>query len=173
VLFASLGVFFVASIVGYLVTRNDSARWLPPGTPGPPAGLWFSTVLVLAISAVLESARRAARKNRLAALPGRLTAGFLLALAFLCAQAFNWYELGSSTLNQERPPLVVFGFFLLTGLHAAHVLGGLIPLGIVLSHARQREYSSSRHEGVSLCTDYWHFLSVVWVFIFFVIENFR
>jgi cytochrome c oxidase subunit 3 len=130
-------------------------------------------VLVLGISAALESARRAARKNQLARLTGRLWIGFGVALLFLAAQAHNWQVMGAATLSSPRPPLVVFGFFLLTGLHAAHVLGGLVPLSIVLAHARDREYSSSRHEGVSLCTDYWHFLAIVWVVLFVVLQAFR
>jgi cytochrome c oxidase subunit III len=173
VLFGSLGVLFVASLVGYLVTRNDSARWVTPGTPPPPAGLWLSTGLVLSISAALEGARRAARKNQLAVLPRRLMLGLALAVAFLCAQAFNWYTLSKVALAQEEPALIVFGFYLLTGLHAAHVIGGLIPLSLVLSHALDREYSSSRYEGLGLCTDYWHFLTIVWMVLFFVLENFR
>lgn len=172
VLFASLAVLFLATLVGYLVTRHDSPRWNNAETPAPPAGLWLSTVLVVAISAALENARRAARKNQLAALPRKLTIGLILCVAFLCAQAFNWYTLSAAS-SEQQPTMVVVGFYLLTGLHAAHVIGGLVPLAIVLSRAVQREYSSSRYEGLSLCADYWHFLSVVWLVLFVVIRTFR
>jgi heme/copper-type cytochrome/quinol oxidase subunit 3 len=118
VLFGSLGVLFIATLVGYFVTRADSANWRAATTPAPPTGLWLSTLLALAISLSLESARRAARKNQLAALPSRLR------------------------------------------------------LGIVLNAAVAREYSSSRHEGVSLCADYWHFLAVVWLVLFATLELF-
>lgn len=171
VLFASLAVLFIASLVGFFVTRADSPAWSSPVTPPPPSGLWLSTALVFAISAALESARRAVKKNRLAALPTRLALGLFAALAFLVSQAVNWYAISDVAFG-GKPPLALVGFILLTGLHAAHVIGGLIPLSIVLGRAREREYSSSRYEGVSLCTDYWHFLAVVWVVLFVVLRTF-
>jgi cytochrome c oxidase subunit 3 len=172
VLFASLAVLFLASLVGFFVTRADSAAWRTPEAPPPPRGLWLSTALVFLISFALESARSAAKRNQLAVLPRRLGLGMIGAIAFLLAQALNWYSISHVAFAHPRPPLVVVGFILLTGLHAAHVIGGLVPLSIVLSCARAREYSSSRYEGLSLCTDYWHFLAVVWLVLFFVIEVF-
>lgn len=172
VLFASLGVLFIATLVGYFVTRADSANWRGASTPALPSGLWLSTVLALAISLALESARRAARKNRLAALLVRLRLGAAAAVAFLAAQAVNWYSLHGVAFGEDKPAHVVVGFYLLTGLHAAHVIGGFVPLGIVLNAAAAREYSSSRHEGVSLCADYWHFLAVVWLVLFVTLELF-
>jgi cytochrome c oxidase subunit 3 len=62
-----------------------------------------------------------------------------------------------------RPTLFAFTFYLLTGLHAAHVLGGFVPLGIVLHRAGEREYSSSRYDGVRFCVWYWHYLGVIWL----------
>jgi len=172
VLFASLAVLFLATLVGYFVTRADSANWRGVTTPEPPSGLWLSTLLALGISLALESARRAARKNQLGALPGRLRLGIAAAVAFLGVQAVNWYSLRGVAFGSETPPHVIVGFYLLTGLHAAHVLGGFVPLGVVLSGAVAREYSSSRHEGVSLCAEYWHFLTVVWLVLFATLELF-
>ena len=56
-----------------------------------------------------------------------------------------------------------FTFYWLTALHAAHVVGGFVPLGIVIARARRRQYSSSRYEGVRLCKQYWDYLGVVWI----------
>ena len=50
-------------------------------------------------------------------------------------------------------------------MHALHVLGGFVPLGIVIHHASRRQYSSSQHEGLSLCAQYWHYLGVVWLIL--------
>jgi len=67
-------------------------------------------------------------------------------------------------LNAPVPhPLYPFTFYMLTGLHAAHVVGGFIPLGITIGNARRRRYTSSHYEGVWLCRQYWDFLGVVWV----------
>nr|PZN23364.1 MAG: cytochrome oxidase subunit III [Pseudomonadota bacterium] len=170
VFFASLTMFFAAGIVAYVITRSQSTNWRIETTPRSPAGLWLSTALVVSISAVLESARRAVRTNRPRTTVRYLAAGGALALAFLAAQAANWRDLAALELRSTSPSLFVFSFYLLTGLHAAHVVGGLVPLGIVLARTKRGEYSSSRHEGVSLCVEYWHFLAAIWVVLFAVLR---
>jgi cytochrome c oxidase subunit III len=170
VLFASLTVLFAASLVGYLVTRSASEAWRPAGMPGLPAGLWVSSVLVIGLSVVLEGALAAARRNQPRALNRRLWAAVALALVFLMAQGENWLQMHRSIAAIEVRTLFPYTFYMLTGLHAAHVVGGLIPLGIVIARAQRREYSSSRHEGVLLCVQYWHFLTGVWAVLFVTLE---
>ena len=60
-------------------------------------------------------------------------------------------------------------FYVLTALHAAHVIGGLIPLIVVYIKARRGRYSRNFHPGVRYVTAYWHFLDVVWVLLFLVL----
>ena len=59
--------------------------------------------------------------------------------------------------------LYAFTFYLLTGLHWLHVVGGFAPLGVVLYRVNQREYSSSRMEGIKFCVQYWHYLGAIWL----------
>jgi cytochrome c oxidase subunit 3 len=158
----SLSVLFAASLVACAMTRANAPLWRTKEMPNLPAGLALSTGLILALSATLETALRAIRANRFRSFERRLWAVFLLAVLFLLAQSFNWAEMARgyrvSTLT-----LYPFTFHVLTGLHAAHVVGGFVPLGIVMSRASRREYTSSRYEGVKLCRDYWHFLGGVWL----------
>ncbi len=58
---------------------------------------------------------------------------------------------------------------MLTGLHALHVIGGFVPLLVVLGKAKRREYSSSNHEGVKLCAQYWDYLGVIWTILLSVL----
>ena len=77
--------------------------------------------------------------------------------------ADDWFQILEAERAWLDKSLYTFCFFTLTGVHALHVLGGFVPLGIVLHRAKRREYSSSRHEGVRFCVQYWHFLAVVWL----------
>jgi cytochrome c oxidase subunit 3 len=54
-------------------------------------------------------------------------------------------------------------FYWLTGLHGAHVVGGVVFLTVCLTRAARGRYSASSHLGVELCELYWHFLGIVWV----------
>ena len=60
-------------------------------------------------------------------------------------------------------------FFLMTGFHGAHVLGGLILLILILGRAARGQFSSQHHVGVAAVTLYWHFVDVVWFFLFVIL----
>lgn len=162
ILIMSLSMLFGASMVAYLIVRSRAAGgWPPAGMPHLPAGLWLSTLIILCLSIAIESALRGIRRGNAGRLATASAIAFLLALAFLLNQALNW-----RSLLVARANLYGFTFFMLTGLHAAHVIGGLIPLGIVAGRARGRRYTIEEHSGVLYCTMYWHFLAVVWIVMF-------
>ena len=54
----------------------------------------------------------------------------------------------------------------LTALHGVHVVAGLIPMAVTTRRAYAGRYSAERHEGVTMCAMYWHFLDAVWLIIF-------
>ena len=57
-------------------------------------------------------------------------------------------------------------FYMMTGMHAFHVLTGVIFLGIVLNNARKGLYTAENHWAVEAATVYWHFVDVVWIFFY-------
>lgn len=155
-------MLFGASIVGYLITRYQNPVWRA-GMPGLPKGLWFATALLVVVSVALNLAVRAAKRNRFETLERSLWAAGFAALGFLVVQFQNWYVMISAEELASARTLYAFTFYMLTGLHAAHVIGGFVPLGVVIKKTRLRQYSSSRHEGVVLCRRYWDYLGVVWL----------
>jgi cytochrome c oxidase subunit 3 len=56
----------------------------------------------------------------------------------------------------------------MTGLHMAHVIGGVVFLSLVLAQARSGELSLARHEPIEAAAIYWHFVDVVWIALFTV-----
>jgi cytochrome c oxidase subunit III len=179
-LLLALGVLFGSTIVGYLVIRSRATVWPPPGMPGLPKGMWISTVLILASTATMEFARTAIRQGTVGGqgpairqrtvggLSNGLAVTFLLGVAFLVNQMICWIGPVAAQIA-AKPNVYTFGFFVLTGLHAAHVLGGLIPLGITWSRSRAGRYTVESHEGVDFVGIYWHFLTAVWVVLFAVL----
>jgi cytochrome c oxidase subunit 3 len=161
--FVTIGVLFAASLVGYVITRVQVERWRPEGSPGLPLGLAGSSALLVGVSASMHHAYSAIRNNRHEALRRGLWLGFAFASAFLVGQAFNWLDLYRSQGALDERTLFAFTFYMLTGLHALHVLGGFGPLTIVIHRAHRREYSSSRLDGVRFCVWYWHYLGAIWV----------
>jgi cytochrome c oxidase subunit 3 len=167
-LLASLGVLFAACLIGFLVVRMRAPVWPSPGSPALPGGLWISTALLVVLSFALVLAERAVRAGRESVLNRWLVISVLLSLAFLGAQVSNWMRMAAGdTLPAQS--LFVWGFYVLTFLHAAHVLFGLVPLILVTARARSGRYTADDNEGVHLVALYWHFLLVTWIAIMLVL----
>jgi len=164
----ALSMLFAASIVGYLLIRSKATVWPPPGMPILPHGLWTSTLIIAISSLTMHSAVRAARAGRRQPLQSWMLLTTLLGVAFLASQTVNWFALVAANLT-AKTNLYGFTFYLLTGLHAVHVVGGLIPLAVVTARAWHGRYSADFHPGVEYCAIYWHFLAAVWVVLFLVL----
>jgi cytochrome c oxidase subunit 3 len=178
-LLMSLSVLFIASTLAFViirvqVTNNPNAgtggMWPPPGLPAIPKSLWLSTLVILATSVTIQVALNAIRKDLEKKLLKFLYATLGLGVLFLILQAFNWWEFYTALpKGHQLSGPYLGGFYVLTGLHAAHVIGGLIPLIVVIVRALQGRYSRNFHPGVRYVTLYWHFLDIVWVVLFLVL----
>jgi len=157
---------FVVFLIASLLLRSNAPSWPPPGAPVPPRGLWISTLVILASSATFVLATRA-RDPR--ALRRRLAWTLDLGILFLVVQALLWrtvFASGRFTFSDAYGTI----FYSLTGLHAAHVLGGLVFLFRTLRRARRDPTAPRTRVAVSLCSTYWHFMGAVWVVLFVVLE---
>jgi cytochrome c oxidase subunit 3 len=113
----------------------------------------------------LQTALAAIRANRFTQCSNCWRRGAAAALVFLFIQALNVRRLAELEGTQASTTLFVFCYDLLVGLHAVHVIGGFVPLGIVHGRLMRRDYSSSRHDGVTFTVQYWHYLGVVWLLL--------
>ena len=127
VLFGSLTMLFGASVVGYLITRSQNDVWKTASMPGLPLGLVASTILLGGLSVAMHVALRAVRQNRFDALQRALTVALLVGIAFVVGQAENWRSMYAAAIASDARTLYAFTFYMLTGLHALHVLGGFVP----------------------------------------------
>jgi len=164
----TLGVLFIATILGYLVVRmnpDPAEPFLPDDAPALPRTLLLSTVALIASSGTMHATVRAVRRGA-GARAGRLAgASLVLATGFLALQGWAWVDLWHQQLRIQDS-LYAWTFYVLTGLHAAHVVGGLVPLAIVWWRARRGRYSADHPEGVVYCAMYWHFLDAVWIALY-------
>jgi cytochrome c oxidase subunit 3 len=165
ILMLSMSVLFTATIIAYVWTRVVNPVWKTPEMPELPLGLFGSTAMIIGLSTSMHRAVRDVRLNKNESLLRDLWLALAFGLAFMVGQVLNWGSMAPG-LNAPVPhPLYPFTFYMLTGLHAAHVVGGFIPLGLTIANAKRRRYTSSQHEGVRLCRQYWDFLGVVWVIL--------
>lgn len=162
----SLSILFAASLVGILLVRARAASWPPEGAPALPGGLWLSTFIIVASSATLLRAQRAYAQGKEGQLVAGLWLTLFLALAFFANQYRAWLAL-APTVRLAGTALYGFSFFLLTVLHALHVLGGLVSLGVVTRKAQKGTLTAN---GLAYFAAYWHFLTAVWLVIFTALQ---
>ena len=160
-LLAVVTSFFGLVLSAYSM-RMGFGDWYPLNEP---QALWIITGLLAAASVTFHWTLNAARKGKTKSLkPGLLVTGLLTA-SFLGGQLLVWQQLIASGQYIASNPANAF-FFLLTGLHALHILGGLY----VWARATIRVFGGSDavavKESIELCTVYWHYLLLVWFVLF-------
>jgi cytochrome c oxidase subunit 3 len=159
----SLGVLFLGGLAAYALVRARAPAWPPPAVPPLPQGLWISTGLLVAASGAIEVAARAVRAHRPVAIRAGLAGALACALAFLASQTVCWLRFVFA-----QPAVSPYGrlFLFLTGLHAAHVVGGVVPVVIFAVDARAERLPAPTDFRVRACATYWHFLAAVWAALF-------
>ncbi len=161
---ATVVMLFAAFSSAYLI-RRAAADWLPVALPGI---LWATTAVLALSSLTLELGRRASAHR--AALRW-VTATAILGLAFVAGQFLAWRQLAASGVFIPTNPHSSF-FYILTGLHALHLAGGIVFVAwVVLRLTRSGDGggSAGRRRYVGLCATYWHFLGAIWVYLFAVL----
>ena len=96
------------------------------------------------------------------------TATIVLGTIFELGQAYEFINAFGRGLNLTANSFAS-AFFLMTGFHGAHVLGGLILLTLILYRAARGQFNSRNHVGPGAVTLYWHFVDVVWILLFAVL----
>ena len=169
VFLASLAMLFLAGLIGYLAIWWNNRPW-PEDLPRLPAILWISTALLILSSGTMQWALASARRNHQGLLRVMMLATLYLGIAFLLLQFrawLTWFEPVSQRWSgSDEYRYALAGFYVLTGLHAAHVLGGVLPMVVVTRQAFRGMYSADQYAPVQYVAMYWHFLDAVWLALF-------
>jgi cytochrome c oxidase subunit 3 len=144
-----------------LLIRRTGADWAR--VPLPPI-VWANTAVLLLSSVAVERARAAARADGFGRVGDWLAAAALLGFAFLGGQLIAWRGLVAEGFFLSSNPHAAF-FYMLSAVHGAHVLGGLVALAWTFEHARAGAYNAIHHEGLTHTAIYWHFVGVVWLWV--------
>jgi cytochrome c oxidase subunit 3 len=165
---ASDSLTFAALLFGYGYVRIASSDWPRPFEPWPSIAMaTLMTLCLLASSLTVALAARRADAGETRGTVGAIGATFAFGLAFLLLHVAEWRHLAAEGVTLRRNPwgAPLFGgtFYTLTGLHMLHVLAGLVALAVIASRFARGRTSA---EGVVVCALYWHFVELVWMFLF-------
>jgi cytochrome c oxidase subunit 3 len=166
-IFLASEVMFFGSLFAmyFYMFGSHPLGWPPPRTI--PINWWplpaANTVILLSSGVTCHYALDSIAHDQRARFFVLLVSTILLGVAFEVGQGYEFTHahISFSGLNQ-------FGsaFFTMTGFHGLHVAGGLVFLLLMLGRALRGHFNGRHHVGVAAATLYWHFVDVVWIFLF-------
>jgi cytochrome c oxidase subunit 3 len=166
---ASEAMLFAGLIAGYVVLRLSSPAWPPsadlPKLPVVLTGI--NTVFLIASSFTYHAAEVAVKKGKTGT--AWLFITVLLGTLFLCIQGYEWYHMHHEGLWFNTGGAYGSSFFVLTGFHGLHVLVGVLMIAWALIRQLGGAYTAQSHTYLILAGMYWHFVDVVWLFLYSVL----
>ncbi len=169
---ASEVMFFGSLFAVYFYLYGSHLVWPPPppsATPEFYVSPWpipaINTVILASSGVTCHFALEAlSRDNRPRFFLLQIVT-IILGIGFEIGQLYEFITAFQRGLNLTANTFAS-AFFTMTGFHGAHVLGGLILLTLILFRASRGQFSSRHHVGPAAVTLYWHFVDVVWFFLF-------
>jgi cytochrome c oxidase subunit 3 len=162
---ATITMSFAALTSAMVVRQGAAPDWLHFRLPPI---LYLNTVILVASSLTLERCRRlamggvAAGRGHSLALPW-LAASITLGLLFVAGQFLAWRDLAAQGLYLATGPSSAF-FYVLTAVHALHLVGGVVALGYVWVRLL-RTAATSLPSALGAAVLYWHFVGVLWLYL--------
>ncbi|MCZ6888168.1 MAG: cytochrome c oxidase subunit 3 [Gammaproteobacteria bacterium] len=167
VFLAIVAVLFFLFGAAYHMRIALSNDWV--AMPEPPL-LWMNTGVLVLCSVIFEIARGAAHRGRITRMKQTFFIAGGLTLVFLTGQLVVWNQLVDVGYLAASNPANAF-FYMITGTHAVHLLGGLVAWGRAAVKMGPNGDLSASRTSVDVCALYWHFLLLVWLVMFALLLN--
>jgi cytochrome c oxidase subunit 3 len=158
-------VMIFASLTSAVIVSKGSRAWQ---TFEMPSTFLISTLLIVLSSVTFWYAFRGAKRNNQTVLRYGVLLTLILGILFAVFQFISWGKLVDQEIFFAGASSTISGSYLyaLTGVHLAHLAGGLISLLIVFVKSLMSVYNSENLLGLQLSSTYWHFLGGLWVYLY-------
>ncbi|HET6243200.1 MAG TPA: cytochrome c oxidase subunit 3 [Bacteroidia bacterium] len=156
-------IMMFAGLTSAYIVRMAEGNWQDFALPQM---FYFSTAVLLLSSITMNMAMSAAKRDDMARVKSFIWLTFVLGVAFVGFQFSGWKDLISQDIYFSGGNASGSYLYVLSGLHLAHVLGGLAALLITGVRALYNIYHSKNLLGLQLCSIYWHFLDFLWIYLF-------
>jgi heme/copper-type cytochrome/quinol oxidase subunit 3 len=165
---ASEVLLFGALFSTYIFLRTAAPVWPPEGTPPLQVSIgMINTFVLIASSVTMVMSWAALKENRFGLAKRYLWATLLLALLFMVFKTIEYYGKFSHHAYPSTNTFLAI-YFTLTGLHGLHVLGGIVVIGFLVGPGKTMWQSDPERytNRIEITGLYWHFVDLVWIFLF-------
>ena len=161
-LFIVTVIMIFAALTSAYIVRQADGNWLMFELPDL---FLVTTVVILASSGTMHWAYLAVKKDNLESAKIAIAITTVLGVGFLIGQYLAWGELVKDNIFLVGNPSGSF-VYIISGLHGLHIVGGVIFLVIVLVSIFRLKVHSKNLLRIEMCATYWHFLDVLWLYLF-------
>lgn len=160
-----------AALTSALLVRKNSGNWFQFDIP---EAFTFSTWTILASSITLILAVVFTRKGKSGIASLFIFGTLALGIAFLFLQ-FEGYKalIANDIYFVDKESISGSFFYAITGMHLLHLIGGLFALLVTAIRSAIGKYTPNKYLGLKLCSIYWHFLGVLWVYLFLFLSFYQ
>lgn len=160
-------VMMFAGLTSAFIVKSNQVNWIPVAIPKV---FWVSTAAILISSATLQMALRSFKQRAMSQYRVLIGVTLLLGVAFVLLQWFGFKELWAQKITFNGSGAGQF-LYVIFGLHAVHVVGGIITLLIMFIKAFIGKIKLYSSVPVEVAAIYWHFVDLLWIYLllFFVV----
>ena len=162
-LFMVTVVMVFAAFTSALIVRQSQGNWEIYDLPQQ---LVINTGIIILSSVFLQLAFAAAKSDNVQRLKPMIVIATVLGVAFLAGQWMAWEELVDEGLYFSGGNVATSFLYVITAVHAAHLIGGVIYLLYVLISSFKYKVHSKNMLNMEMCTTFWHFLGALWVYLY-------
>ena len=161
-------MFFTALIGSGISLRTHSDEWATPGEFLNIPLTAANTFLLICSSMTMVEALRSARIGDMERMKRFLVITLLMGLTFVSVQGFEYHKLLGEGFTPDSSAYAS-AFYAQTAFHGGHVSAGVLAMATITVKAFRGRYSKDDHESIELMGLYWHFVDVVWIFLFTIV----
>ena len=166
-------VMSFAGLTSAFIVSSSREDWLTDFVL--PGAFVYSTLIIILSSAMLFTAKQALRKNQTTVTTVLLIGTFVLGIAFIYSQIQGFNQIIAAGYNFTGPTsnITMSYVYVIAVVHILHVLAGIICLFIVIINQLNKKYSNENRLGFDLASNFWHFIDILWVYLFFFLYFFN
>ena len=166
-------VMSFAGLTSAFIVSSSREDWLVNFTL--PSAFTYSTLIIVLSSVLLFFAKQSFKNNKSVITSLLLIGAFVLGIVFIYSQIQGFNQIIKSGYNFTGPTsnITISYIYVIAVVHMLHVLAGIICLFVVTINQLNKKYSKENRLGFDLASNFWHFVDILWVYLFFFLYFFN
>lgn len=155
-------IMMFAGLTSAYIVKSNQPKWL---TVDMPRLFWYSTAVILLSSVTIQMSLSEFKNRRMSMYRKLISVTLVLGCLFIVLQCLGFLQLWESGITLTGSGAAPF-MYVIFGLHGLHVLGGVIALLVIFLQAFSSSRRSYNPVPVEVISTYWHFVDILWIYLF-------